>query len=82
MGDFNRSMEVNKNILSMYPDYVSLLNYQHSISNQLIQVEAMCNLGTTLKTLGRPVEAFEWWWKALQLRPAYFDVLVRIIVFI
>lgn len=36
----------------------------------------MCNLGTTLKTLQRPIEAFEWWWKALQLRPTYFEVLV------
>jgi len=35
----------------------------------------MCNLGTALKALERHDEAFEWWWKALQLRPTYFEVL-------
>lgn len=42
------------------------------------QVEAMHNLGSIMETLGRNYEAYEWWWKAVQLRPNYWDALVRL----
>lgn len=45
----------------------------------MTQVSAMCNLGVNLYLVGIPVGAFECWWKALQLTPVNFDILVGII---
>ncbi|KAI0932202.1 hypothetical protein AcW2_000893 [Taiwanofungus camphoratus] len=42
-------------------------------------VEAMSNVGVTYKALGRADKAYEWWWKALQLRPTYWDALDNIL---
>src|SRR5690554_1811467 len=51
-------------------------NYKMSLHyNQLIlnkdpnYVEAMSNIGTTLRSMGRQSEAESWWWKAVRLRP-------------
>lgn len=33
------------------------------------QVEAMSNIGTTLRAMGKWSEAEQWWWKAIKLRP-------------
>jgi protein O-GlcNAc transferase len=33
----------------------------------------MSNIGTTLRALGNLQEAEKWWWKAIHLRPTYFD---------
>lgn len=34
-------------------------------------------MGSTLKMMGLPVQAFEFWWKALHIQPTFWDVLVR-----
>ena len=36
-------------------------------------VESMSNIGTTLRALGRYQEAESWWWRAVRLRPGYWD---------
>lgn len=35
-------------------------------------------MGSTFKAMGLIVQAFEFWWKALHIRPTFWDVLVRI----
>ncbi|OBZ79823.1 hypothetical protein A0H81_01134 [Grifola frondosa] len=61
-------------------DYESSL----AISCEMLQIdsnyaEAMCNIGTTMKVLGHPGKAYEWWWKALQIRPMYWDAMDSIL---
>ncbi|OCH96162.1 TPR-like protein [Obba rivulosa] len=63
LGEFESSLAVSHEILSLDATYV----------------EAMCNIGTTLKSLGQLDNAYEWWWKALQLRPMYWDALDNIL---
>ncbi|TFK89960.1 glycosyltransferase family 41 protein [Polyporus arcularius HHB13444] len=63
LGDFDASLAVSHRILAINPDYV----------------EAMSNIGTTMKALGQPEKAYSWWWKALQLRPTYWDALDNIL---
>jgi len=36
----------------------------------------MCNVGVILRLMNLPVQAFEYWWKALQLSPINWDILV------
>ncbi|KAH9950334.1 TPR-like protein [Amylocystis lapponica] len=61
-------------------DYASSLALSHEIlAIDINCVEAMSNIGTTLKAMGRNDEAYEWWWKALQIRPTYWDVLDNIV---
>ena len=43
------------------------------------QVEAMGNLGTTLKSLNRVEEARSYWLRALQWRPTYWDAIVSMV---
>jgi len=38
----------------------------------------MCNLGANLCLMGLPAQAFEYWWRALQLSPINWDILVGI----
>ncbi|KZT65128.1 hypothetical protein DAEQUDRAFT_655912, partial [Daedalea quercina L-15889] len=52
-GDYQTSIVLSDEILSIEPECV----------------EAMSNLGTTYKALGREDHAFEWWMKALHIRP-------------
>ncbi|KAI9608647.1 hypothetical protein H4Q26_004832 [Puccinia striiformis f. sp. tritici PST-130] len=56
-GDYDSSLFHNDQILILDPEYV----------------EAMSNVGTTKRALGNWVEAEEWWWRAIKLRPTYFD---------
>lgn len=42
----------------------------------ILQVEAMNDVGATMKALGRNEQAYEWWWKAIQTRPTYWDATV------
>lgn len=56
-GDLAASLWYNKMILSIDPTYV----------------ESMSNIGTTLRALGRWNEAESWWWRAIRLRPGYWD---------
>ena len=37
----------------------------------------MNNIGTTMKALGRNDQAYEYWWKAIQTQPTYWDAIVR-----
>ncbi|UZJ53542.1 hypothetical protein CBS101457_002862 [Exobasidium rhododendri] len=56
-GDLPASLWYNNLILRIDPNYV----------------ESMSNIGTTLRALGRWKEAEEWWWRAIKLRPGYWD---------
>lgn len=56
-GDLAASLWYNKEILSIDGNYV----------------ESMSNIGTTLRALGRWHEAESWWWRAVKLRPGYWD---------
>lgn len=60
--------------------YYAANNYAGSLwYNNLIlridpnYVESMSNIGTTLRALGRYQEAESWWWRAVRLRPGYWD---------
>lgn len=60
--------------------YYAASNYAGSLwyNNQILRidpnyVESMSNIGTTLRALGRYKEAESWWWRAIRLRPGYWD---------
>ena len=38
----------------------------------------MSNMGTTLKAMGQLEVAIQWWWKAVHLRPDYWDAVVNL----
>lgn len=63
-----------------HQDYQSSLRY-----NQLIlkydpnYVEAMSNIGTTLRSMGRTPEAEQWWYQAVKLRPGYWDAVENLV---
>ncbi|KAI0639406.1 TPR-like protein [Trametes polyzona] len=63
LGDLHTSLSISQHILSLNANYV----------------EAMSNIGTTMKALGQTDKAYEWWWKALQIRPTYWDALDNIL---
>ncbi|KAK4054753.1 hypothetical protein OIV83_000677 [Microbotryomycetes sp. JL201] len=56
-GELESSLYYNKRLLSKDPNYV----------------EAMSNIGTTLRAMGRWKEAEQWWFKAIKMRPTYWD---------
>ncbi|KAF9781160.1 hypothetical protein BJ322DRAFT_256213 [Thelephora terrestris] len=56
---YQRSLQMNRHILQYDPQNVS----------------AMCNLGVVLWLMEFPVDAFQCWWKALQLSPTNWDIL-------
>ncbi|BGO93075.1 hypothetical protein NBRC10512_003260 [Rhodotorula toruloides] len=56
-GELESSLYYNKRLLEHDPSYV----------------EAMSNIGTTLRAMGKWNEAEAWWWKAIKLRPTYWD---------
>ncbi|GAA6052315.1 hypothetical protein JCM3770_007247 [Rhodotorula araucariae] len=56
-GELESSLYYNKRLLGFDPSYV----------------EAMSNIGTTLRAMGRWHDAEVWWWKAIKLRPTYWD---------
>jgi len=55
-GEYNASLYYNQKLLEYDPTYV----------------EAMSNIGTTMRATGRWREAEQFWWKAIQLRPTYW----------
>lgn len=63
-----------------HQDYQSSLRY-----NQLIlkydqnYVEAMSNIGTTLRSMGRTADAEQWWYQAVKLRPGYWDAVENLV---
>ncbi|KAI5124687.1 hypothetical protein M0805_004295 [Coniferiporia weirii] len=59
IGEYSASISQNEEILRIDGAYV----------------EAMSNLGTTLKAMGRDDDALSWWWRAVSLRPAYWDAV-------
>ncbi|CAO3639511.1 unnamed protein product [Cunninghamella blakesleeana] len=61
--DYDASLRYNQLILKYEPNYV----------------EAMNNIGTTLKVLGKIKEAEDWWYKAVKLRPNYWDAIENLI---
>ncbi|KAJ1823616.1 hypothetical protein LPJ60_001404 [Coemansia sp. RSA 2675] len=58
-GQADKSLEHNELILKIDPNYV----------------EAMSNIGTTLRSMGKAAEAENWWWQAVKLRPGYWDAV-------
>ncbi|KAM0793060.1 hypothetical protein ACM66B_000546 [Microbotryomycetes sp. NB124-2] len=56
-GELESSLYYNKCLLSKDPNYV----------------EAMSNIGTTLRAMGRWKDAEQWWFKAIKMRPTYWD---------
>ena len=34
-------------------------------------------MGSTFSVMGLSLQAFEFWWKALRIRPTFWDALVR-----
>ncbi|OJT15839.1 hypothetical protein TRAPUB_3437 [Trametes pubescens] len=66
LGDLHTSLAISQQILTINATYV----------------EAMSNIGTTMKALGQTDKAYEWWWKALQIRPTYWDALVSALTFV
>jgi predicted O-linked N-acetylglucosamine transferase (SPINDLY family) len=66
--------------------YYSYQDYQSSLRfNQLIlkydanYVEAMSNIGTTLRSMGKTAEAERWWYQAVKLRPGYWDAVENLV---
>ncbi|ORY08017.1 protein prenylyltransferase [Basidiobolus meristosporus CBS 931.73] len=58
-----KSLYYNSKILEIDPNYV----------------EAMSNIGTTLRSTGRCSEAESWWWRAIRLRPGYWDAVENLL---
>ncbi|KAK9728636.1 hypothetical protein K7432_000910 [Basidiobolus ranarum] len=61
--DIAKSLYYNSKILEIDPNYV----------------EAMSNIGTTLRSTGRCSEAENWWWRAIKLRPGYWDAIENLL---
>ncbi|KAI0068507.1 TPR-like protein [Artomyces pyxidatus] len=59
LGDYEKCLTTHKEILAMDSECV----------------EAMCNIGVTMRVLGKPDDALTWWRAALQLRPNYWVAL-------
>ncbi|OAD69895.1 glycosyltransferase family 41 protein, partial [Phycomyces blakesleeanus NRRL 1555(-)] len=63
-----------------FKDYQSSLQYNHLILKyDMNYVEAMSNIGTTLRSMGRTGEAERWWYQAVKLRPAYWDAVENLV---
>lgn len=79
-GNYVASLRLNNEIMKIEPQYV--ISFRSSVcdiidySPLIFQVEAMCNTGTIMKRLDRPSLAYDWWWRALQIQPTYWEVTV------
>ncbi|ORZ18621.1 glycosyl transferase family 41-domain-containing protein [Absidia repens] len=63
-----------------HQDYISSLQFNQLILKYDPQyVEAMSNIGTTLRVLGRTSEAEKWWYQAVRLRPGYWDAVENLV---
>jgi protein O-GlcNAc transferase len=78
IGEYQSCLEINRHILSIDPNFVSRTHLMiiAKFSALLWKVEAMCNIGTTMKALSRPEDAYHWWWRALERRPTYWETMV------
>lgn len=83
VGDYAGSLEQNQEILNIDENFVSELQFLvHEQFNffseyfHALQVEAMSNIGTSLKAMGYIDDAERWWWKAISLKPTYWDAIV------
>lgn len=75
-----RSLQINRSILQYDPHNVrSHLLSSSADLGSMMQVLAMCNVGVDLWTLNAQVDAFGCWWRALQLSPTNWDILVGIL---
>ncbi|KAF4539360.1 Tetratricopeptide TPR-1 [Lasiodiplodia theobromae] len=63
LGDYQKALVWYSKILDMDPDHV----------------EALSNVAATLHSLGRKHEAEQHWWKAIQLRPSYFEAVEHLV---
>lgn len=79
VGDYAESLAINDELLEVDENFVSpaLLWPQAMQLISPLQVEAMSNKGTTLKATGETERAIDCWWKAVYLRPTYWDAVVR-----
>ncbi|KAG9104746.1 hypothetical protein FRC06_011228 [Ceratobasidium sp. 370] len=57
--DYEGSLRTSDEILSMDPNFV----------------EAMSNIATTLRAMGDLQNAEQWWMRAIQIRPSYWDAI-------
>lgn len=62
-GDYQQSLNFHSRILELDPNYV----------------EAMSNIGTTLRSMGNDSEAEIWWRKAIDRKPAYWDAVENLL---
>lgn len=63
-----------------FQDYQQSLRYNHLILKyDSSYVEAMSNIGTTLRSIGKTTEAERWWYQAVQLRPGYWDAVENLV---
>ncbi|CEG81888.1 Putative Family 41 glycosyltransferase (Fragment) [Rhizopus microsporus] len=63
-----------------YQDYASSLRFNQLIlKHDANYVEAMSNIGTTLRTMGKAAEAERWWYQAVKLRPGYWDAVENLV---
>ncbi|KAJ1724611.1 hypothetical protein LPJ53_001147 [Coemansia erecta] len=62
-GQAEKSLEYNNKILEIDPKYV----------------EAMSNIGTTLRSMGYAAEAEAQWWSAIRLSPGYWDAVENLL---
>ncbi|KAJ2782854.1 hypothetical protein GGI15_002781 [Coemansia interrupta] len=62
-GQAEKSLEYNRKILDIDPKYV----------------EAMSNIGTTLRSMGYAAEAEAQWWSAIKLSPGYWDAVENLL---
>ncbi|CEP11953.1 hypothetical protein [Parasitella parasitica] len=63
-----------------YQDYQSSLKYNKLIlEHDKHYVEAMSNIGTTLRSIGQTKEAESWWYQAVELRPGYWDAVENLV---
>ncbi|KAJ1979811.1 hypothetical protein H4R34_002683 [Dimargaris verticillata] len=61
--EYDLSLQYNQKILALDPNYV----------------EAMSNIGTTLRSMGRAQEAESYWWRAVRHRPGYWDAVENLL---
>ncbi|PSS37737.1 hypothetical protein PHLCEN_2v430 [Hermanssonia centrifuga] len=64
--DFDSSLTLSQEILRLEPN----------------SAEAMCNIGTTMMSIGQHDQAYEWWWRALQVHPLYWDAVDHLLNFL
>ncbi|KZT02719.1 glycosyltransferase family 41 protein [Laetiporus sulphureus 93-53] len=63
LGDYQASLKLSHDMLAIDNTYV----------------EAMSNIGTTYKAMGQDDKAFEWWLKALRIKPTYWDAIDNVL---